>query len=100
VTQYLLSEDNLERFKERGSIQPAHTTATIRDAMVLTERLGERYLWVDALCIVQDSEAAKQQTLRDMGRIYAQSKLTIVAGACSSANDPLLGVTEPRTWSQ
>lgn len=64
--------------------------------MGLTERLGERYLWVGALCIVQDSEATKEQTLRDMGRIYAQSKFTTVAGVCSSANDPLSGVTGPR----
>jgi hypothetical protein len=100
VDQYMLSEDNIEKLKKSFSIQPRHLTATIRDAIVLTKQLGERYLWVDTLCIIQDSKSVRQQTLRDMGSIYAQSLLTIVAGSCSSANDSLPGVTEQRIWIQ
>jgi hypothetical protein len=28
---------------------------TFRDAIYITRRLGVRYLWIDALCIIQDS---------------------------------------------
>lgn len=60
---------------------------TIWDAMCLTRSLGQRYLWVDALCIVQDA-ADKQNQLDRMGQIYQGAILTIVAaqgqdaGAC------------------
>ena len=28
---------------------------TFQDAMIVTRRLGFRYLWIDSLCIIQDS---------------------------------------------
>ena len=98
--QYMLSEDNQEMFRQTDSLQPKYLTTTIRDAIELTAKLGERYLWVDALCIVQDSNVIRQQTLQDMDRIYTESLLTIVAGTCYSANDILPGVTEKRNWIQ
>lgn len=30
---------------------------TIRDAITLVSRIGERYLWVDSLCLIQDNDA-------------------------------------------
>lgn len=95
-----LNEDNVDMFAEENSLRIEYLTATIRDAIVLTERLGEKYIWVDTLCIVQDSDAIRQQTMQDMDRIYAQSVLTIVASTCTSANDPLPGVSEHRVWTQ
>ncbi|KAF2795752.1 HET-domain-containing protein [Melanomma pulvis-pyrius CBS 109.77] len=68
--------------------------------MELTGKLQEQYLWVDALCIIQDSDEIMQQTIRDMDRIYAQSVLTIVAATCLSANDSLPGVAGKRRWTQ
>ena len=101
--QYKLTEDNLGALSLRYSLRPEHLTTTINDAIILTRQLKERYLWVDTLCLIQDSSAIRQQTLQDMDRIYSQSVLTIVAGNCSSANDSVLGVSKPRkctTWFQ
>lgn len=98
--QLQLCENNFNTLTRKNGLQEEYLTKTIRDAMKLTERLGERYLWVDSLCIIQDSDLVRQQSIQDMDRIYADSLLTIVAGTCKSANDPLPGVTEWRIWNQ
>jgi hypothetical protein len=100
VPQLELSEDNFEQLTQRQSLKEEYLTTTIRDAMELTRKLRERYLWVDALCIIQDSDEIRQQSIQDMGRIYADSLLTIVSATCVSANDPLHGVSKKRDWKQ
>ncbi len=64
---------------------------TIRHAMELTRHLGQRFLWVDALCIVQDDDTERQHQLDRMGSIYANAYITIVA-AGGSALSGLRGI--------
>ena len=52
---------------------------TFRDAVLLTRSLGFRYLWIDALCIIQDSNQEWSHEASLMGDIYANSFLTISA---------------------
>jgi hypothetical protein len=66
---------------------------TICDAILLCRNLGERYLWVDALCIKQDSiREMKIQILR-MRQICSVAKFTIAAVSADSADVGLLGTT-------
>lgn len=58
--------------------------ALFRDAIVLTRRLGYSYLWIDAICIIQDSPSDWTVEAANMGYIYKESSITIVAEA--SAN--------------
>ncbi|KAK3898083.1 HET-domain-containing protein, partial [Staphylotrichum tortipilum] len=71
------------------------TPLTIRHAMELTRHLGERFLWVDALCIIQDDDADRQHQLDRMGSIYANAYVTIVAagGTALSGLRGIFGTT-------
>jgi hypothetical protein len=60
--------------------------------MEVVRLLGERYLWVDSLCIVQDDEESTQQCLDDMAAIYANAVLTIKAVEGNDANHGLHGI--------
>jgi len=59
---------------------------TFRDAVVITRALGIRFLWIDSLCIVQDSEEDWQIQSDRIGSIYALSFLTINAAASPDSN--------------
>lgn len=52
---------------------------TLQDAIEITRRLGIKYIWIDALCIVQDDSAEWSLEASRMGDIYLGSSLTIVA---------------------
>lgn len=66
----------------------------VKDAISLTQMLGERFLWVDALCIVQDDTFNKSQHISNMDLIYKQAALTIIAHSGTSSDSPLPGVTD------
>jgi hypothetical protein len=59
---------------------------TFKDAIFMTKALGLRYLWIDALCIVQDSAEDCQRELGSMAQIYANSTVTIAAVGATSAD--------------
>lgn len=64
---------------------------TINDAIDLVGSLGERYLWIDSLCLIQDDEQDVKLGIELMNSIYEGSFLTIVAGSGIDANAGLLG---------
>ena len=69
---------------------------TIENAIQLTAMLGHQYLWVDALCIIQD-DPNKSVHLSKMDAIYNCSNLTIVAASAKHANVGLAGISVSRT---
>ncbi|WKT53909.1 Heterokaryon incompatibility [Fusarium oxysporum f. sp. vasinfectum] len=60
------------------------------DAVALTRELGIQYLWIDALCIIQDSHEDWVKESAKMSGIYAKAYLTIAAASSGSANQPFL----------
>lgn len=66
---------------------------TISDAMIATEKLGFRYLWVDALCIVQDDFEEKQRLINGMNNIYQGATLTLMDAAGTDADSGLQGIS-------
>ncbi|WZH46983.1 heterokaryon incompatibility protein-domain-containing protein [Fusarium acuminatum] len=86
-----LTRDNMSRLKQHNSLDQIPIPQTIRDAMAVVKATGERYLWVDALCIVQDDpEDLSQQTGR-MDLIYSKALFTIVAACGSDSESGLAG---------
>lgn len=54
---------------------------TFRDAVAMTERLGFQYLWIDALCILQDSAADWMAESAHMHDVYSYGHLMLSADA-------------------
>jgi hypothetical protein len=62
---------------------------TFQDAIYITRKLGVRYLWIDALCIIQDSTEDWERQARNMMSIYEFAWLNISAAG---------SLTEPRCF--
>lgn len=54
---------------------------TIQDAIDFVSDFGETYLWIDALCTVQDDDDHKQIQLSQMGKVYGAALVTIVSAS-------------------
>ncbi|RSL91042.1 hypothetical protein CDV31_015563 [Fusarium ambrosium] len=80
----LLTPGSLDKVSDR-------LPATIRDTIGVVQRLGCRYLWVDALCLVQNDTYDLDQGVKTMDLIYERAWLTIVAACGHDANVRLPG---------
>ena len=75
---------NIDSFR-RGDLRLQYMPQTLQDAIEVSRLLGFRYLWVDALCIIQDDTADWESQAGQMAAIYSKSHLTICALASSDA---------------
>ena len=69
-----------------------HVPITICDAVEFVRLLGERFLWVDSLCIDQADDSDKRAVIPEMLSIYGASYLTLVAAAGRDAQHGIPGV--------
>lgn len=83
-----LVDGNLEDFKVR--IPFDDLAANFRDAIKVTRKLGIRYLWIDSLCIIQDSTADWERESKTMKTVYRDCTLTVSAMSCSKSEDGFL----------
>ncbi|KAF2692270.1 heterokaryon incompatibility, partial [Lentithecium fluviatile CBS 122367] len=93
VKQVMLNKTSREFLNQVGSIM---IPQTIRDAIRLCQLLGERCLWKDSLCIMQDEEyrdgsgawtnADKMAQIPRMDIIYGASALTVIAACGADSN--------------
>lgn len=72
-----LTKDNLDGYCR--AIPYSTLTQTFKDAFKICQNLGFRYIWVDALCIIQDDEADWEREAMRMGDIFEGSVCTIAA---------------------
>ncbi|KAF2096285.1 HET-domain-containing protein [Rhizodiscina lignyota] len=63
---------------------------TFQDAVCITRKLGVEYLWIDSLCIIQDSPEDWARESARMGSLYSNSWITIAADAAEDSNTGFL----------
>lgn len=93
-----LTVANTKALQAPGSL--ANLPKSIQDAIFITRDLSIPFLWVDAFCIIQDSDDDKSHQISNMGKIYSCSIVTLVAATGRSAHAGLPGVASPRKSAQ
>ena len=83
---------NKERMK--AGIALDDIPLTMRHAIDIAQKLNIYHLWIDALCILQDSMADWEIESSHMAPIYQNAYLTIAADASSSSSQGIYGVRE------
>ncbi|KAI8298360.1 hypothetical protein K4K59_002870 [Colletotrichum sp. SAR11_240] len=87
-----LRQANMDKWRE--GIPYESLPQTIKDAITVTMNFGVSHLWVDALCIIQDSDDDKAQEISRMGDIYEQAHFTIIAARAKMVEEGFL-----HSWS-
>ena len=85
---YSLTTKTIESFQK--GIELCKLPATIRDAIRVTKLIKQPYLWVDALCIVQDSDDDKEEDIAQMHEIYSNAIVTISATTANNCQGGFL----------
>ena len=70
----------------------AEIPPTLRDAILFAHHLGVDYIWIDALCILQDQLSDWMKEAAQMASVYRNSLLTLSA---TSSPDVSAGIFNP-----
>ena len=71
---------------------------TLKDAIFTARRLSIWYIWIDCLCIIQDSQADWEVESSKMCEYYENAYITIAASSSASVQTPFLS-RRPHTFS-
>ena len=66
-----------------------------QDAIVIVRNLGVRYIWIDCLCIIQDSSQDFQAEASQMHRVYGGSYCNISATGAATNRESLFYERDP-----
>lgn len=87
-TQTKTTTDSLPE-REAG-ILDMEMTQVLRDAVHVTRALSIPYLWVDALCVLQDDASDWERQCVDMSKIFGNAHVTFSAGSSHSCHEGFL----------
>lgn len=90
----LLLSSNLESFQFGNPIE--QLPLTFRDAVVVARHFGVRYLWIDCLCIIQNSDNDWEAEAPMMRDVYANSLCNIAASASRDPDGGLFRERDPK----
>jgi Heterokaryon incompatibility protein (HET) len=86
--------------ERRSTFDSSVLPDSIRDAILFTNRLSLRYLWVDSVCIIQDSPEDWRSESVKMLDVYGNSALTIFADCAKDDDDKFLKPRETGNFQQ
>jgi hypothetical protein len=69
----------------QAEIKWSELPPTFQDAVVITKKLGFQYLWIDSLCIIQDSPDDWDREAATMASVYGSAAITICAEAAANS---------------
>ncbi|CAI6243901.1 unnamed protein product [Periconia digitata] len=81
------TSESLDDF--RIQIDWSRLPKTFQDAILFTRKLKIGYIWIDALCIIQDDAQDCAQEIGQMAEVYRNAFLTIAATDASGPHDGL-----------
>ncbi|KAH8588557.1 heterokaryon incompatibility protein-domain-containing protein [Bisporella sp. PMI_857] len=82
-----LKQDTLLSFK--NTIPIDGLCKTFQDAIITTQTLGLKYLWIDSLCIIQDSPSDWSAESSQMAHVYGNSTVNLAATHASDGSHGL-----------
>ncbi len=88
-----LTKENYSAFQEE--IPATQLPLTFSEAINFTRRLGKQYIWIDALCIIQDSPDDWIRESATMAQVYSGSFLNICATASPDGQGGLYRQRDP-----
>ena len=83
----ILTTLNIDEYKVRLPLEDL--PRTFLDAIHIARKLGIKYLWIDSLCIVQDSIEDWQHESALMAKIYESGVLNLAGTGASLGRDGL-----------
>lgn len=93
VTKFTLTSDTFEDFKVGIALDK--WPATLRDAIQVTQNLDLQYIWIDALCILQDSTSDWRTEAARMQDVYSGAAFTIIASESPSTTAGIFSSRPP-----
>ncbi|KAH7377838.1 heterokaryon incompatibility protein-domain-containing protein [Pyrenochaeta sp. MPI-SDFR-AT-0127] len=103
--QLQLLHEHLEKFQEEIPWVKFEASSTFREAVQTTRTLGYRYLWIDSLCIIQDSPTDWQYEADRMAIVYGNAICSLAflfpadrEGEGEGEGEPI-PCEDPRIWS-
>ncbi|KAJ8488470.1 hypothetical protein ONZ45_g13937 [Pleurotus djamor] len=91
--EYQTMRENFEDRRRPGGLDSSILPATISDSILFCRELAvTRFLWVDAICMIQDSDEDKRVQIGVMELIYGSALFTIFAVGGHNAHAGLPGL--------
>ncbi|MCJ1384570.1 hypothetical protein MMC17_007687 [Xylographa soralifera] len=85
-SKFIRSEDQVWEM-----VLPPKLPNTIEDTIQVVQAMGERFLWIDSLCITQGDQEARETQIAYIYFIYNNAVMTIVAASGSIVDAGLPG---------